>query len=168
MLETTTHFTAKQTQKMVSRYVAAVVHCSFTSLSNKTSYVFYYEATWNFIKKILNFFFYIYLFLVGFGGRGLTDLVFGFNNPTCKLRCSAMLCFIFGWSKPTYNPSFLSRGINTILVLPLGSTPHFLFYFIQATTHGLEGGYGMVEGAETAVVFFSHNISCFWLSSFHP
>ena len=50
MLETTTHFTAKQTQKMVSRYVAAVVHCSFTSLSNKTSYVFFYEATWNFIK----------------------------------------------------------------------------------------------------------------------
>ena len=86
---------------------------------------------------------------MGFGGRGLTDLVFGFN-------------------KPTYNPSFLSRWINTILVLPLGSTPHFLFYFIQATTHGLEGGYGMVEGAETAVVFFSHNISCFWLSSFHP
>ena len=60
MLETTTHFTAKQTRKMVSCYVAAVVHCSFTSLSNKTSYVFYYEATWNFIKKILNFFFYIY------------------------------------------------------------------------------------------------------------
>ena len=60
MLETKTHFIAKQTQKMVSLYDAAAVHCSFTSLSNKTSYVFYYEATWNFIKKILNFFFYIY------------------------------------------------------------------------------------------------------------
>lgn len=67
MLETTTHFTAKQTQKMVSLYDAAAVHCSFTFLSNKTSYVFYYEATWNFIKKILNFFFYLFIFGGGLG-----------------------------------------------------------------------------------------------------
>ena len=62
MLETTTHYTAKQSEKMVSRYVAAVVHCSFTSLSNKTSYLFFYEATWNFIKKILNFFFLLFIY----------------------------------------------------------------------------------------------------------
>ena len=67
MLETTTHFIAKQTQKMVSLYDAAAVHCSFTSLSNKTSYVFYYEATWNFIKKILNFFFIFIYFWWGLG-----------------------------------------------------------------------------------------------------
>ena len=67
MLETTTHYTAKQSDKMVSRFVAAVVHCIFTSLSNKTSYVFFYEATWNFIKKILNFFFIFIYFWWGLG-----------------------------------------------------------------------------------------------------